>query len=56
MNEKHTIILTNKASQLATLALDALRNSPLFKKEETQPIAYKLRQQLLEQKQRMLKF
>ncbi len=56
MNEKHTIILTNKEIQLAALALEALGNSPLFKKEETQAIAYKLRQQLLEQKQRMLKF
>ena len=52
MNEKHTIILTNKEIQLAALALEALGNSPLFKKEETQAIAYKLRQQLLEQKQR----
>ena len=54
MNEKHTIILTNKEIQLAALALEALGNSPLLKKEETQAIAYKLRQQLLEQKQRML--
>ena len=56
MNEKHTIILTKQEIQLAALELEALGNSQLFKKEETQDIAYKLRQQLLEQKQKMLKF
>lgn len=56
MNEKHTVVLTNKEIQIAALALEALGDSPLFKKEETQAIAYKLRKQLIEQKQRMLKF
>ena len=51
MNEKYTIVLTNKEIQLAAFAIETLGDSPLFNKKELQELAHKIRKQFLDKKQ-----
>lgn len=51
MNEKYTIVLTNREIQLAAFAIEALGDSPLFNQKELQELADKIRKQFLDKKQ-----